>query len=204
MMKRDALTVIAMAVCLAFLLAATAEAFRRGGGSRGGRSFSRGGVAAGGGFSNRAASPSRQINRQPSRQVPARRDLERPTTRPAERPLTRPETQPADRGDWTDNRDDRQDWRDEARDDRQEHWNQAREDRQDFIEDEWDGHYYHGYRSYTIVWGGVQTSYIVTPPCDTTLLVNGATYYHCTSDWYQQATVSGDVVYVVVSPPPGY
>jgi hypothetical protein len=82
---------------------------------------------------------------------------------------------------------------------------EAREDRQDFIEDEWDDHYYHGYYgSRTIIWGGVRTTYVVSAPCNKTVVVNGATYYQCDSGWYTRGNASGEVVYVAVSAPKGY
>jgi hypothetical protein len=86
-------------------------------GGRGGGGFSRGGIAASGGFSSR---PSRQ-----SRVSPAPRQETR-----------REQSSIRDR-----DRDDRQERRDEIREDRQEKLKDAREDRQDFIDDERDDYY---------------------------------------------------------------
>jgi hypothetical protein len=42
-------------------------------------------------------------------------------------------------------------------------------------------------------------------PCTpTTAVVKGVTYYQCGSTWYNQVYGSGGVVYMPVSPPPGY
>ena len=48
-------------------------------------------------------------------------------------------------------------------------------------------------------------SYVSALPCAATAtVVSGATYYRCGSTWYQQAFASGQTVYVIVAPPPGY
>jgi DNA-directed RNA polymerase subunit F len=101
----------------------------------------------------------------------------------------------ADREDW-------QDWKD-----------QNREDWQDWYEDEyhdyWDDHYYpvwwYGYPVTTMSYSFYLDD---DPPCSRTVVVNNAggyasTYYHCDSVWYRSTYASGEVRYVVTSPPPG-
>lgn len=99
------------------------------------------------------------------------------------------------------NQEDRQEWRD-----------QNREDWQDWYEDEyhdqWDDHY-HSTWWYGYPVSSVSYSFYVddTPPCQNKVLVSHAggytTYYQCNSVWYQPAYASGDVKYVVASPPAG-
>lgn len=109
----------------------------------------------------------------------------------------------------------REDWeerRDEIREDWQAHRDEIREDWQnwyhDMYNDYWDDHWY-GYW-----WVGypvtvVSYSFYIddTPPCQKTVVVNqsgtSTTYYYCSSMWYQPVYTSGDVKYVVTSPPPG-
>jgi hypothetical protein len=107
---------------------------------------------------------------------------------------------------------DRQEGRDEIREDWQEHRDQAREDWQDWYhdmyDDYWDDHWY----SYW--WIGYPVSTVSfafyiddTPPCQQTVVINQAggstTYYYCSSLWYQPVYTSGEVKYVVTSPPSG-
>jgi hypothetical protein len=105
--------------------------------------------------------------------------------RQAPRQETRPEQLPADRD------------RDERQQDRQERRDERREDRQDIIDDESndenDDHYHSG---------GV--AYLTYAPCSTTVVVDGSTYYHCSSTWYSRGYEGGDVVYIVTSAPAGY
>lgn len=85
--------------------------------------------------------------------------------------------------------------------------NQAREDRQDFVEDEWDDHYYrgYGYGSAVVVGAAVGATYVATLPCSTTVvIVGGTSYYQCGSTWYSRGSQGGSVVYVVTSAPAGY
>lgn len=208
------LTALSLALLFGLMLfmASIADARGRGGGGRGGgRSFSRGSMAAGGGFSSRSTRQSfdRQGSRQDYRQD---RRTERPENRgtPPENRDERRDQRPEDRDErqqWReDNRDERQERRDEHLDERQEYRDKAREDWQDWAEDEWDDRYYHGhyYGHTTIIWGGVQTTYVVTAPCNDRMVVNGVTYYRCDTVWYQRGTSDGEVVYVVVSAPEGY
>lgn len=83
------------------------------------------------------------------------------------------------------------------RETRQERRDERREDRQDFIDDELDDdndHYHHS--------GGV--AFLTYVPCSTTVLIDGSTYYHCSSTWYLRGYEGGDVVYIVTSAPAGY
>jgi hypothetical protein len=104
-------------------------------------------------------------------------------------------------------REDRKDDRDEAREDRQDYRDKARENRQDFIEDEWDEHYhYYGDGAYYGVAVGSTsgTTYVTNVPCNTTVIVNRTTYYHCGTTWYTRGSESGEVVYIIVSAPEGH
>ena len=190
-LKSNAVIFAIALVLTVFFVAELVEARGRGGGGRGGgggRSFSHSGVAGGGGFSH---------NRQ---------HVSNPRTRPVSRDHQR--GQDRDRDDIQEARDDRQ----EARKDRQ-------EDRQDFIEDEhddyWDDHRYgHGYgygygSSTVIVVGGAAaaagTTYRTTLPCRTSaVVVNGVSYYNCSSTWYQRGYAGDQVSYIAVDSPAGY
>jgi hypothetical protein len=102
--------------------------------------------------------------------------------------------------------------REEAREDWQDYRDKSREDWQDWYEDEyhdyWDDHYHsswwYGYPVST-----VSFSFYINdnPPCQKTVVVNQSTgttnYYYCDSTWYQPAYTSGNVKYVVTSPPSG-
>jgi hypothetical protein len=99
---------------------------------------------------------------------------------------------------------DREDWQ-EWRDDNREDWQDWYEDEYD---DYWDDHY-HSTWWYGYPVSSVSYSFYVDndPPCQNKVVVNQATgyttYYQCNSVWYQPAYASGDVKYVVTSPPAG-
>jgi hypothetical protein len=54
------------------------------------------------------------------------------------------------------------------------------------------------------VGAAASSNYVSSVPCKTTVVVNGSTYYHCSSNWYSRGYEGDDVVYIIVSPPPGY
>jgi hypothetical protein len=102
--------------------------------------------------------------------------------------------------------------RDEIREDWQDWRNQNREDWQNWYHDQyddyWDDHWHDAW------WYGYPVSSVSysiylddSPPCRETVVVNQpsgmTTYYLCNSVWYQPAYTSGDVKYVVISPPAG-
>jgi len=95
------------------------------------------------------------------------------------------------------------------------------EDRQDFVEDNYDDWDHHGHwddHHDGEVLAGVligaaivgaaastTTTYITTLPCSVTaVIVNGVSYYNCSSTWYQRGFAGSQVTYVVGGPPPGY
>ena len=89
--------------------------------------------------------------------------------------------------------------------------NEAREDRQDFIDDQWDDHnhhdYYYGGAAFATgvaVGAAASRNYVYSVPCNTTVIVGGTTYYHCSSTWYSRGYEGGSVVYIVTSAPGGY
>jgi hypothetical protein len=181
-----------------------AEARGRGGGGRGGggrggggRSFSRSGPASHGGFSSRARTqPSRQMNR------PSQGGASRPS-----QGKEQANTRQGNRENSGKSQEDRQEWRDQSREDRQEAAKDRQEDRQDFIDDQhddyWDDHHHYGYSGGIYV--GTSTTYITTLPCTTTaVIVNGVTYYNCSSTWYQRGYSGSSVTYVTVKAPAGY
>ena len=43
-----------------------------------------------------------------------------------------------------------------------------------------------------------------TPCAMTPVTAADATYYQCGPNWYQKSYANGELVYVVVAPPPGY
>ncbi|MEA3547637.1 MAG: hypothetical protein U9R66_08230 [Thermodesulfobacteriota bacterium] len=209
-LKSNAVIFAIALVLTVFFVAELVEARGRGGGGRGGgRSFSRAGVASGGGFSHNRQRVSNPRTRPVSRDHKIQ-DRDRATTRQGHLEKDR------DRG----NLDDRQEWRDEHRDDIQEARKERREDRQDFIDDErddyWDDHRYgygygYGYGSSTVIIAGgaaetVQTTdYRTTLPCRTSaVVVNGVSYYNCSSTWYQRGYAGNQVTYIVVDSPAGY
>ena len=99
-------------------------------------------------------------------------------------------------------REDWQEWRDQNRED----WQEWYEDRYDeYWDDHWYPYWWYGYPVST-----VSFSFYIddTPPCQKTVVINqsGGTqtsYYYCDSIWYQPTYTSGEVKYVVVSPPAG-
>jgi hypothetical protein len=101
---------------------------------------------------------------------------------------------------------------DEDREDWQEWRDENREDWQDWYEDEyddyWDDHY-HSTWWYGYPVSSVSYSFYMdnSPPCQNKVMINQAggytTYYQCNSVWYQPVYSSGDVKYVVASPPAG-
>ena len=107
-----------------------------------------------------------------------------------------------DREDWSDqDREDWQDWRDQSREDWQD-WYDDRYD--DYWDDHWHAHWWFGYPVSTVSY----SFYIDdTPPCQKTVVINQAggstTYYYCSSIWYEPVYASGEVRYVITSPPAG-
>ena len=212
-LKSNAVIFAIALVLTVFFVAELVEARGRGGGrggggrGGGGRSFSRAGVAGGGGFSHNRQRVSNPRTRPVSRDHQMQ-DRDRATTRQGHLEKDR------DRG----NLDDRQEWRDEHQDDIQEARKERREDRQDFIDDErddyWDDHRYgygygYGYGSSTtiIVGGAVAggSTAITTLPCKTSaVVVNGVSYYNCSSTWYQRSYAGNQVTYIAVDSPAGY
>lgn len=99
-------------------------------------------------------------------------------------------------------REDWQDWRDQNRED----WQDWYEDMyHDYWDDHWHSSWWYGYPVST-----VSFSFYIDdrPPCQQTVVINQAggsttSYYYCDSMWYQPVYTSGDVKYVVTSPPPG-
>jgi hypothetical protein len=167
---------------------------------RGGSSFSRGGVASGGAFSDRASAPReqrevQQVNRQAN---------------PGE------------------HQDDRQEWEDDNREDWQEHTEERQEDRKDFVEDEHDDDWDHHHNDWddndgelaagviigaTIVGAAAaassstktQVTYVTTLPCEATAVSDeGVSYYKCSSTWYQRGYAGSQVTYIQVPAPPGF
>jgi hypothetical protein len=93
------------------------------------------------------------------------------------------------------------------------------EDRQDFAEDNWDDHHHGYYDNDGEVLAGVligaavvgaaasttTTYYITVLPCSApAVIVNGVSYYNCSSSWYQRGYAGSQVTYVIGGPPPGY
>jgi hypothetical protein len=114
-------------------------------------------------------------------------------------------------------------------DDRQEHQSDMREgsqdarkdrmdDRQEFADDHYDDYHHHGYYDNDgAVLAGVivgaaivgaataSTGYVTVLPCSApAIIVDGVSYYNCSSTWYQRGYAGGQVSYVVGGPPPGY
>lgn len=106
---------------------------------------------------------------------------------------------PSDIKDW--DQEDWQEWRDQNRED----WQDWYEDMyHDYWDDHWHAGWWYGYPVST-----VSFSFYIddSPPCQKTVVINQAagttTYYYCDSIWYQPTYTSGDVKYVVASPPVG-
>ncbi len=184
--------VLGIALLIVVFFVGEVDARGRGGGGRsrgGGKSFSRGGIAHGGGFSGRSNQRTRPVSHD--------RQQQRNGTRTGQGHLER------DSG--RNNLDDRQKGRDERREDIQNERRERQEDRQDFVEDEWDGHYYHGGYRYHGYYGGTTVTYITTLPCTSTVVVvNGVSYYNCSSTWYKRGYSGSNVTYIVVAAPPGH
>jgi hypothetical protein len=87
-------------------------------------------------------------------------------------------------------RDRRDDVRHEIRDEREDYWDDVHDDHEDWYDD----HYGHGtVRVYTSL------------PCTgEAVVVDGVTYYRCSSTWYTRTFSRGDVTYAVVDAPAGY
>jgi Family of unknown function (DUF6515) len=107
-----------------------------------------------------------------------------------------------DREGWSDqDREDWQDWREQNREDWQK-WHDDKYD--DYWDDHWHSYWWYGYPVSTVSY----SFYIDdTPPCQKTVVINQTagttTYYYCNSIWYQPAYASGEVQYVIASPPAG-
>ncbi len=171
---------------------------RGGGRGGGGRSFSRGGTASRGGFSSRS-----------SRQAGSRERSRTVSGGSQERRNKTSDTRQSSRGDERGSQEDRQDWRDQNREDIQDERKDRQDDRQDFIEDEHDD-YWDDRNSFYVgaaVGASVarRTAYITTLPCTTTaVVVNGVSYYSCTSTWYKRSYSGSQVTYITVAAPPGH
>ena len=171
---------------------------RGGGRGGGGRSFSRGGTASRGSLSSRSSrqSGSRQQGRTVSKGSQERRNKAA-------------DTRQNSRGDQRGSQEDRQEWKDQNREDIQDERKDRQEDRQDFIEDEHDDYWDDRNSFYVGAAVGAAsvrtTTYITTLPCTTTaVVVNGVSYYSCTSTWYQRSYSGSQVTYITVAAPPGY
>ena len=96
-------------------------------------------------------------------------------------------------------------------------------DRQDFADDYYDDYRHHGYYhkegevlagvvigaaivgAATAAPAPVTTTYITVLPCTASaVIVNGVSYYNCSSTWYQRGYAGGQLTYVVGGPPPGH
>ncbi len=226
MMKLRSNAIIYGAVlCILVLFIATVAEARGRGGRGGGRSFSRSGPASRGSFSSRS-----HRTRQPTRQAKAdRTQSARPSHTAAigtERGNSRDrsgEKKQRDEGDREeaikDHQDDRQEALKERQEDRQEAIEDVQEDRQDFIDDELDDNWDHDDDDFFagVVVGGVlggaaasaststSTTYIVHLPCTTSaVVVDGVSYYNCSSTWYKRVYSGSQVTYVAVNAPPGH
>jgi len=203
-------------LCIFILLLATVVEARGRGGRGGGRSFSRSGPASRGSFSsgsNRARKSTSQVNR--SRQVKsaqASRGAHIGTARENPRDKSR-DTKRPDKGDREEAKEKWQDGKEQRQEDRQEAIKDRQEDRQDFIDDELDDHWddNDNFRAGVVVVGvgaaasSISTTYIVNLPCTTTaVVVDGVSYYNCSSTWYQRGYSGSQVTYVVTKAPPGY
>jgi hypothetical protein len=71
----------------------------------------------------------------------------------------------------------------------------VRDDRRDWYDDR--------YRYHRRVGVSISFATFNTLSC-TTVYVDGATFYHCDSDWYTRAYHGGNVTYIVVNAPAGY
>ena len=117
---------------------------------------------------------------------------------------------------------DRQENRNERREDRRDYRDEVRDDRQDFLEDrydDWDDdHWGDGdwdggelLVAGAVVAGAVAIGtaftydYVYSQPCTVyEIEVSGVLYYQCGTTWYNRAYAGSSVSYVVVNPPPGY
>ena len=116
---------------------------------------------------------------------------------------------------------DRQEWADKSREDRQAAARERQEDRQDYVDDKYDDHWDHHHHWHhhdgdfaagVIVGGAIagaakstSTTYVTTLPCSATaVVVNGVSYYNCSSVWYQRGHAGSQVTYIVVDKPPGH
>ncbi|GEM_PF-4111218 len=62
-----------------------------------------------------------------------------------------------------------------------------------------------GFYAGVVVGSAVTTTHITTLPCTTkAVIVNGVTYYNCSSEWYQRGYAGSQVTYVVVKAPAGH
>ena len=122
----------------------------------------------------------------------------------------------------------RQDWKDQNREDWQDYGKNRQEDRQDFAKNrgedwqeygdhgdwgEWHGGEWDGGEALEFVGTAAAISIgtaltvnaINSLSCAmNTVYVGGVSYYGCGGSWYNRGYQSGNVVYVVVNPPPGY
>jgi hypothetical protein len=48
------------------------------------------------------------------------------------------------------------------------------------------------------------STYATLPCTSTTIVAGGVTYIQCGTTWYQPAYSGGDVISIVVNPPPGH
>ncbi len=198
-------------------VATFAEARSRGGG---GRSISRSGPASRGSFSSRPSrtrqSPSQVKKTRQVKSAKANRGAQIGTVQENSQNKSR-DTKRPDKGDREEAKEKWQDKKEERQEDRQEAIKDVQEDRQDFIKDElddrWDDN--DDFFAGVVVGGAVvgaaasststSTTYIINLPCTTTaVVVDGVSYYNCSSTWYQRGYSGSQVVYIAVDAPPGY
>ena len=153
----------------------------------GGKSFSRGGHASGGGFSNRSSSRARVKSRPSAQQRPAARPPAARPRPPAKRPGGGNTNINVDRNVNINNN-----W--DSHHGRYGHYNSA-------------GVFIAG----AIVGGAIaaaatpNVTYITTLPCSVSpVFVSSINYYRCGSTWYQRGYSGDNVNYVIVNAPPGY
>jgi hypothetical protein len=171
---------------------------RGGGRGGGGKSFSRGGTASRGGFSSRS-----------SRQSGSRKQSRTVSKGSQERRNKTSDTRQSSQGDNRGSQEDRQEWKDKNREDIQDSRRGLQDDRQDFIEDAHDDYWDDRNSFYVgaaVGASAVRTAtYITTLPCTTTaIVVNGVSYYSCTSTWYKRSYSGSQVTYITVAAPSGY
>jgi hypothetical protein len=199
---------VALFTAIFFVTELGARGLGGGGRGGGGGGFSRAGVASGAGFSARSGQRASQpMQRQNVGAGSQGNRQEMAGTRKATPQGSREE------GRGSQNQDDRQDWADSSREDRQQAAKDRQEDRQDFVADELDdddGEFLAGAIVGGVIVGAAasassSTTYVATLPCTAAaVVVNGISYYNCSSAWYQRGYSGSQVTYIAVAAPPGY